>query len=326
MKVAVLGAGAMGSLVGAHIKKGGGEVYFVDIYEEHMKAVAANGIFMEIERSAETQTVFVDGATTNAEEVGECDAVIILVKCVNTSEAIEKNRCLFGKDTIVVTFQNGVGNAEVLAQHFDADHIGFGMLKASANLFAPGKISGQPRFPYSPKGVYFSPVNWETPYMPKFMELEKLLTDGGMGGECTQEAEVHVWDKLYTNCLYNAIGALLLLANEDSAPHEDGKKLMWEIGREACEVGRAKGFPMDENKYWEVFGGKPSRMPGGALHYTSAVSDSYYKRQTEIDFLNGAIVKEGAKLGIATPYNDAIWRLVRLMQDTYDVRFTPRQD
>lgn len=328
MKIAILGAGAMGSLVGAHLKKGGGEVFFVDVNEEHMNAVAKNGLYMELEGDPkpEPETVFVDGTATNGAAVGVCDAVVLLVKCVRTVEAIEANRALFGADTIILTVQNGLGNADVLKEFFDTDLIGYGVLKSSALQYAPGKITGAVRFPGSPCGVYFTPVNWNTPHKAKFDALAELLTKGGMPAECTERTEEILWDKLYMNGIYNGIGALLQLANEDSAPHEHGKLLMKELGREICEVATAKGIFMDSEEYWERYGGRPTRVPGGPLHFVSAVIDSYKKQKTEIDFINGAVYREGKKLGIPTPYNETIWHLVRIMEDNYENRYKPRED
>ncbi|MCL1849092.1 MAG: 2-dehydropantoate 2-reductase [Clostridiales bacterium] len=323
MKIGILGAGAMGSLVGAHIKKGGGEVYFIDIFEEHMKAVRERGLVMQLESEPEPQTVFVDGAVASGDDVGVCDVVIVLVKCVDIDTAIESNRALFGKDTVVITLQNGVGAAEILGKYFDGDHLGMGVLKSSANILGPGRILGSPRFPNSPKGVYFSPVNFQTPYMGVYAELEKLLCDGGMPAECNENTEAFVWDKLCTNIMVNGIAALLHVANEDSSNHPDGWLLMRELARETCEVGRARGLDMQLETYWRERGEdhKYDREKVRTFHYVSALFDSVQKRQTEIDFLNGAVVKEGQKHGIPTPYNEAVWRLVRLMQDNYDHKY-----
>ncbi|MDR1204909.1 MAG: 2-dehydropantoate 2-reductase [Peptococcaceae bacterium] len=326
MKAAILGAGAMGSLVGAHLKKGGAEVYFIDVNAEHIQAVAKDGLYMEIEGAKDPEIVRPDGAAVNGGDIGVCDAVVLLVKAVNTAEAVETNKALFGKDTVILTLQNGLGNADALKPYFSEDIIGYGVLKASALLFAPGKIYGSVRFQGSSHGVSFAPLNWNTPRKAVFDEVASILTTGGMPAECTRETEAILWDKLYMNCLFNAIGALLQLANEDSAPHEHGKLLMEQISREICEVAQAKGFNMTQEAYWNRFKNMPGRTPGGALHYTSAVVDAYKKRPTEIDSLNGAICGEGRKLGIPTPYNETIWHLVHIMQDTYDLRYTPRED
>ena len=326
MKIGILGAGAMGSLVGAHIKTGGGEVWLVDVFEEHMRAVREKGLTMELESETAPRTVFFDGAVARGDEVGPCDAVIVLVKCVDTDRAIETNRALFGKDTIVITLQNGLGNGEALLRHFDADHAGIGLLKASANIIGPGRILGSPRFPNSPKGVYFTPIGAGTPFRQAYGELEKLLCAGGMPAECSDRTEEYIWDKLCTNVMYNGIAALTQIANEYSGGHEDGWLLMRELARETCEVGRAAGFDMQLENYWRERTGEQPGRRSATLHFVSAVFDSFQKRKTEIDFLNGAVVREGKKHGIATPYNETVWRLVRVMQDNYDNKYKPREE
>ena len=324
MKIGILGAGAMGSLVGAFLKKGGGEVYFIDIFEEHMKAIRENGLVMELEHESEPQTVYVDGAVTSGKDVGACDVVIVLVKCVDIETAVEANPELFGKDTVVIALQNGVGAADILAKYFDGDHLGLGVLKSSANILSPGKILGRPRFPDSPKGIYFSPVTLDTPLRYVYDELENMWCTGGMPAQCSDRTEEFIWDKLCNNIMYNGIAALLQTANEDNDGHPDGWLLMKELVRETCEVARAKGINLDENNYWKDRSGRVyDRNRVKTFHYVSALFDSYQKRQTEIDFLNGTVVREGKKHGIPTPYNETIWRLVRVMQDTYDYKYKP---
>ena len=324
MKIGILGAGAMGSLVGAHLKKGGGEVFFIDVYEEHMRAVREKGLTMELENEDAPQTVFVDGAEVSGAGIGVCDAVIVLVKCYDTEKAVTENGQLFGKDTVAITLQNGVGGADLLAKHFDKDHIGLGLLKASGNLLAPGRILGSPRFANSPKGVYFAPFGSDTPYHGLYMELERLLCTGGMPAECTDKINEMIWDKLSNNVMFNGIAALLQIANQDSLYHSDGVILMKEMVRETCLVARAKGIDLSFEKCWETHStGLLPREQTKTLHYVSMLIDAYHKRKTEIDFINGTVVREGERYGIPTPYNEAIYRLVKVMQDTYDLRYAP---
>lgn len=324
MKTGILGAGAMGSLVGAHIKKGGGEVWFIDIYEEHMKAVAEKGLEIELEGEAGVLTVFPDGAVTTGKQAGVCDAVIVLVKCVDIETAVESNKELFGEDTVVITLQNGVGGADILAKYFDGAHLGLGVLKSSANIIGPGKIIGRTRFKESPKGIYFSPVDPDTPYRYVFEELERLWNAGGYPAELSDRTEEFVWDKLCNNVMFNGIAALLQTANEDNMGHEDGWLIMKELARETCEVAKARGIELDFNHYWKDMSGRIyDRSRVKDFHFVSAVFDSYQKRKTEIDFLNGTVVREGKKYGIPTPYNETVWRLVRVMQDNYGHKYKP---
>ena len=326
MKIGVLGAGAMGSLVGAYLKKGGGEVYFIDVYEAHIEAIKENGLYMEIEGETEPEVVFIDGVAPNGKAIGACDVVIVLVKCVDIETAVEANPELFGEDTVVIALQNGVGSADILARYFDDEHLGLGVLKSSANIIGPGRIIGRPRFPNSPKGIYFSPVKQDTRYRYVYDELERLWCGGGMLAEVSEHTEKFIWDKLCDNIMYNGIAALLQIANEDSAGHEDGWLIMKELVREACEVARARGIELDYNKYWKDRSekGPYDRNRVKAFHFVSAVFDSVQNRKTEIDFLNGTIVREGKKYGIPTPYNEVIWRLVRVMQDNYDNKYKPQ--
>ena len=312
----------MGSLVGAHLKKGGAEVYFIDIYEEHMKAIRDNGLIMELETEEEPQIIHIDGAVTDGIEVGICDVVIVLVKCVDIETAVEANPALFGPDTIVIALQNGVGASDILGKYFDENHVGLGVLKSSANILGPGRILGRPRFADSPKGIYFSPVNLETPHRNIYEKLEEIWNNGGMPAEFSECTETFVWDKLCNNIMYNGIAALLQTANEDNAGHPDGWLLMKELVRETVEVANAKGINLDFDHYWKDRTGRIyDRSHVKTFHYVSALFDSVQQRETEIDFLNGTVVREGKKYGIPTPYNETVWRLVRVMQDTYDYKY-----
>lgn len=325
MKIGILGAGAMGSLVGAFLKKGGGEVCFIDVFEEHMKTIREKGLFMELEGETEPQIVFVDSAVTTGKEAGVCDVVIILVKCVDTETAVESNPELFGSDTVVITLQNGVGSVDILSRFFDDAHLGLGVLKSSANIIGPGRIIGRTRFQDSPKGIYFSAVDLNTPYRHVYDELEALWCKAGYPAEYNERAEEFIWSKLCNNVMCNGIAALLQTANEDIMGHEDGWLIMKELVRETCEVAKAKGIDLDFDHYWKDRSGKVfDRNKVKVFHFVSAVFDSYQKRKTEIDFLNGTVVREGKKYGIPTPYNETIWRLVRVMQDNYEHKYKPQ--
>ncbi len=330
MKIAILGAGAMGCLVGAHLKAGGASVHLIDVNKEHMAVIEQDGLHMEIEaepgRDPYSRVIRFDSASVDSRGVGTCDAVIVLVKCQATHAAIGGNPFLFGEKTAVVTLQNGVGGEELLREHFMDENIGFGLMKASALQYAPGRIYGRPRFPESPKGIYYRPLKMDSPILENFLAIETYLNAGGMPAQCAENTEEIVWGKLFNNCIFNAIGALLRLPNEVSSTHPDGLALMEKIGREVCLVGSAKGFDMEPEAFWRAHGGPVERAPGGRLHFVSSVLDSYRKNMTEIDFINGAVVRAGKKYGIDCPYNEAVWRLVRLMQDTYHEQYDPAED
>lgn len=320
MKIAILGAGAMGALVGAHLKKGGAQVYFVDPYELHMQAVQQNGLWMDLEETGK-ENVRMDLATVNAAQVGVCDVVILLVKGMNTGSIIQNNPELFGEHTVVMSLQNGIGNVDVLKEIFPAERIGYGVLKASATLIEPGKIIGRVRFAYSPKGVYFSPIEKNTSYINVFKQMELFWERGGFPAELSEKTEKVMWDKLFINILYNAPCALVQLAGEDFMKHPEGKKLLHKLANEVCAVANAKGILMDADTYWKKECQNMEQIPQDVHHFTSTVLDVYKQRKTEVEFLNGAVCKEGKKYGIPTPYNEAVYRLLRVKEDTYDLTY-----
>ena len=325
MKIAILGAGAMGAMVGAFLKKGGGEVYFVDPYEAHMEAVLKNGLYMEIEEQ-HSETIFVDGATTNAEEVGVCDIVILLVKGMNTKTSIENNGALFDENTLIITLQNGIGNVEIISELMPEENIGYGILKSSATLYAPGKLFGRAKFADSTAGAFFYPLKRDTKHFDRYSELVDVFSAGGFIAKVDEDIDAIIWDKLYTNIAFNCPAALIQISHLDFISHPMGTEIFKEIAREVCEIATAKGIPMDADDFWIRFG-EPNIPKHGVKvrYYTSAVQDASRKHKTEVDFLNGAIFKEGQRLGIPTPYNELIWRLTKIMEDTYDLKYNPEE-
>jgi len=148
-----------------------------------------------------------------------------------------------------------------------------------------------------------------------------------MPAQRNEQTEQFIWGKLIDNVISNAIAALLQIPNEDISGHEDGWLLQKELAREACEVANAKGIPLEFDKYWSNRDeSEPyDRTQVKEFHFVSAVFDSVQKRRTEMDFINGTIVREGKNFGIPTPYNETVWRLVRVMQDNYDNKYKPQE-
>lgn len=321
MKVAILGAGAMGCLVGAHLKKGGAEVYFVDPYAAHMEAIQKHGLDLTIEQTGVQEFIRIDGATTDASETGVCDVVITLVKGTSTDEILAANQALIGPDTVIMTFQNGIGNVEIVEKYVPKENIGYGVLKAGASLVSPGRITGSVRQPgEAMHNLYLSPVA-QTPYMNVFQELMDRLNSAGFSTVKADDVEALIWDKMYINCLVNIPGALLHLSIEECIRDPHSSWVMKQAGRELCAVATAKGYPMDADKLWSTTMAPLGKRPADVRHYASAAQDARKKRKTEVDFLNGAVVREGQKLGIPTPFNEVIWRLGKAAEDNYGNQF-----
>lgn len=321
MKISILGAGAMGCLVGAHLKKGGAEVWFVDPYEAHMNAVREKGLDLTIEQTGVQEFIQMDGATTNSQEVGVCDVVIILVKGTTTDDILSKNQCLIGENTVIMTFQNGIGNVDIIKKYVPEQQIGYGVLKSGASLLEPGRVSGSVRqIGESMQNLYMSPIS-ETSKESVFQEMLDVLNQAGFTTVRVDDVEKLIWDKMYINCLVNIPGALLHLSIEECIRDEHSAFVMQQAGRELCAVATAKGYPMDADKLWAATMAPLAKRPPEIRHYASAAQDARKKRKTEVDFLNGAVVREGEKMGIPTPFNEVIWRMGKAAENNYDNQF-----
>jgi 2-dehydropantoate 2-reductase len=321
MKVVILGAGAMGCLVGAHLKKGGAEVWFVDPYEAHMQAIRERGLDLTIEQTGVREFVPIDGATTDSSEVGSCDVIIILVKGTTTDAILEANKGLIGDDTVIMTFQNGIGNVDIIRKYVPEERIGYGVLKSGASLLAPGVVQGTVRKAgEAMQNLYMSPVA-ETTRGEVFQEIMDCLNRAEFTTVKADNVEALIWDKMYINCLVNIPGAVLHLSIEECIRNEHSAYVMQQAGRELCAVATAKGYPMDAEKLWAATMAPLAKRPVDVRHYASAAQDARKKRKTEVDFLNGAVVREGKKLGIATPFNEVIWHFGKAAEDNYENQF-----
>lgn len=324
MKIGILGAGAMGAMLGGYLKRAGAEVYFVDPYKEHMDEVSKNGLRLKMRHESEEWRIKLDGASTTSEGMGIFDLAIVLVKGLMTETVLQENLACIGPDTIVATFQNGIGNIDILEKFVPRKNICFGVLKNGANLVSPGVIDGyltggsNPNF----KELYCVGVEPNERVDGVCEELCKLLSDVGFPSIVYPEAEALIWDKLYLNAIVNIPLAIQRVHLEYGINNEYMIPILRQIGDEVCAVATAKGFPMDADHYWEtnIVSIQKNGLSNG-LHYTSAILDTMRRRPTEVDFLNGAVVREGKALGIPTPANEFIWRMGKACVDFYDDSF-----
>lgn len=323
MKICVLGAGAMGCLLGGLLKRGGGEVYFVDPYEAHMQAICQNGLQLDVAGHSDGGwNIHLDGAMTSSENIGPCDLVIILVKGITTDEILRKNLHLINEKTVVVSFQNGIGNVDIIKKYVLHENIGYGVLKCAARFEGPGKISGMIGTNPAFHDLSYTALIPNSHAADVLNKMAAIFANTKFKAEESNETDALVWDKMYLNCIVNIPLSLLRCSLADGVCNENIIPVLRQIGDEVCAVANAKGFHMDPEQLWEkyiVYIQKNPTQSKGV--YTSAVQDTQKKRPTEVDFLNGAVVREGKSIGIATPANEFIWRMGRANVDLYNVQF-----
>lgn len=309
MKIAVIGAGAMGAMVGGRLAKAGNDVWLVDVWKEHVETMQRDGLKLD---TAEGQVTLPVNATTDANQVlasgGIMDLVIIFVKGLYTEQAIKEALGFIGDKTYVLTVQNGVGNADILAKYVPPERVLMGTTLAAAMLLGPGHVkdSGTDTF------TQIMPVSGEI--TEDVQKIVATMSTAGLKTEATPEAETAIWKKLVVNCCTCGIGTITRLSCGQICEKPDGEALVTEVIREVCAVAKAKGLDVDFQEsldhFFEVY--TPSK------HYASMVQDAKKHNPTEVETITGAVVREGKRLGVPTPYNTAIYHMIRMISSHYE--------
>ena len=234
MKYAILGAGAMGSLVGAFLSKAGQEVVLVDPNKEHMGKINDLGLKFSLDQRLEVVRM---NAVTDPKEAGMADVVIVLVKGMFTQTALEEAEALFGADTYVCTLQNGLRNTEILQTFFDSEKILHGVLMMASTLLLPGEIVGNVN---GDTAMYIGSINKHGPAAAKAKIIADHFTTGGLKAEFSENVEYEIWSKAANKIALNAACGIVRLKIKEYFEHPHGKKLIQDTIREVVAVAQKK--------------------------------------------------------------------------------------
>lgn len=323
MKIAILGAGGTGSLAGAYLKKGGADVTLIDPNKEHMDKVQRDGIIMDkfiagVTVRGQEETEVVKGFETMYPAHGDpFPVVIVLTKNMFTRQAIEQAPSLFGPDTIVITFQNGLGVADMLLEFFPPERVGYGIMHLSGHLEEPGRIWAKI---HPPEKISIHMKNCvKGAHDDIFQEVADTFTRGGFGTKFGFDEDVAIWRKLMINCSINLTCAITRLQVGEMCSVQEGFDLQREIIREIVEVANAEGMNFDFEQCWENY--KNVSLPAVWNQHPSAALDAMHRRQTEVDWLNGAVAEHAVRHGFKAPYNETVAMLMKIIQANYDKQF-----
>ena len=302
MKITIVGAGAMGSLFGGRLAQAGAEVLLYDVYREHVDAVRAQGLAIEDAASGEV-TVTRPRATTEASEAHGSDALIVFVKSTATEEAAATFRDIAGPRTLAVTLQNGLGNEAILRRHFGAERTAAGVTSQGATFLGPGRIR------HAGKGP--THLGMADGRNEKLEGFAGLLTKAGFETHLEADVSGLVWSKLVVNVGINALTALVGQPNGRLLDFEETRSLMAELVAEAVAVATARGVKLT---YADPLQTVMDVARKTGANRSSMLQDFDRGRESEIDFINGAIVREAAELGVPVPVNAAVTRLIRAIE------------
>jgi 2-dehydropantoate 2-reductase len=309
MKIVVVGVGAMGSLFAGYLARVQEELWVYDVWKEHIDAIRRDGLLM-IRNNAERRVNL--RAVSDPSEPGVADFILIFVKYPHTRQAIRDARPMIGPHTGVLTLQNGIGNAEILQEEIPDEQILFGLTTLTSELLGPGHIEES----FQGQGTtYFWPLTGEVDARAE--RICAAFNQAGIHTEISSDVELRIWKKLIVNACQNTLSAITRLKVGDRFDQEETRPIFEGVISEIVQVARKKGIPLDEEeaRRYNKQVGEEARE-----HVPSMLVDVKNKRRTEIDCLNGTVIREGERLGVSTPFNRTIYGLIRVIENTYNKR------
>lgn len=306
MKIVIVGPGALGCLVSASFKaRTREEVWLFDYSPERAKKIAGDGIKVEGIGGALNVKVNV---TSEPKDIGVADLIIICVKSYSTEDACKEIKDMVGADTSVLTIQNGIGNVQILNDYFGADKVIAGITNHGATLIGTAHVrhAGKGDTIIGKSGGKLSGA---------LRNVANLLSKAGFEAKVSKDIDSVVWSKLIINVGINALTAITRLNNGRLVEYEWARTLLRGAVGEAVKVVRRKRIKL---AYDDPIQKAESVCRATATNVSSMLQDILNRKRTEIDFINGAIVRQGKASGIPTPVNETLSSLVNLIENSYE--------
>ncbi|MDD5451202.1 MAG: 2-dehydropantoate 2-reductase [Desulfovibrionales bacterium] len=308
LRVAVIGPGAIGLFFGGLLSRLGLDVRFLDKSEERAAYLVRHGLLLEEPTGVTSIPLKV---TIDTAGIGPCDLVIICVKSYDTESAASLLPSLIHQNTLVLTLQNGLGHVEVLKKVLLERQIAVGVTFHGVTLVETGHIRHAGEGP-----TYIGSFLSDEKMRGQLVKLAEILTAAGLVTKVVENIEEIVWNKLFINVGINALSALTRLKNGDLVKFPEIQNLMAIAITEALAVARGKGLQVNPQAVEEA----KAACLATAENRSSMLQDVLNKKRTEIEAINGAIVKEAKALGIPCPVNEVLTFLVRGIEKSYNLQ------
>ncbi len=293
MHIAVMGAGAVGCYYGGLLARAGHTVTLI-ARPSHVQAIAAHGLRLQTATSDEHITL---NANSDVAALKDAELVLFCVKSSDTESAGAQMKAYLRKDATVLSLQNGVDNAQRLQAVLGQDVIATVVYLATA-MAGPGHVQ------------HFGRGDLVLGQHARSEQLAQLLSEAGIPSTVSNNVQGALWTKLIINCTYNAASAITQRPYGELVQQPGMWQLMRSAHDECIAVAHAAGVRLDA-PLWPMIENIARTMQG---QYSSTAQDLQKNKATEIDHLNGFIVRQGQQLGVATPVNAALQTLVKALQ------------
>lgn len=306
MKIAVIGPGALGCLLAAYLSNKS-ETWLLDHNRERASLLKRQGVILERGNHAAKMAVNV---TSEPKAIGTADLILLCVKSYSIENAIPSAKLLAGKDSLIISLQNGIGHLTFLNKLLRDTNWGLGVTSHGATLAAPGHVL------HRGKGltrIGFLEENGTAENKDLLARAAKALTEATIETDIVPDIRNHIWSKLMVNVGINALTAIYNCPNGALLESTEISALMDQAVLEGIIVAEQKGIVFEQNPL------AITRKVCGdtATNISSMLQDVRAKRQTEISSINGALVDIAKKIGIAVPVNELLVRKVKEIETKY---------
>ncbi len=309
-----MGCGSMGLLLAARLAMAGGDAALVCRRGEQVVAINEGGV--RVYSPGGVGEARVPAAHVSSAPRSAFDAVVVAVKAYDTVSAVDVVRHVARRGALVLSLQNGIGPLEILEQRLGGAYTVLGVVAyVGARRVSDNEVeyAGGRRLVVGPRRGEAAG--------PEVDELAELLRRGGFDVEVVSDVEPWRWDKLAVNAAVNPITAVLGVPNGAIARSEHLMGLAENVVREVELVARAEGVKLPRDPLAAL----REAVEATSSNKSSMLQDIEARRPTEVDFINGVVVRLAVKHGIHVPYNEALYLLVKSVEDLYDVEKPPRE-
>ena len=304
MKICIVGPGAIGILFGSLLLKSGNEVTFLDHNSERIKHIKKEGIKLE---SKDKTHKFSVSITNSPSDLKDADLFLICVKSYDTKKAVNSIKSILNEKASILTLQNGIGNVEVITELVGQERVIGGVTSQGANVVGFGHVR-HAGFGETIIGRADGRI------LVHLKDIREIFNKAKIPTRISRDIKSLLWSKLIINVGINALTAITRLNNGRLIEFEGTRNILRLAVTEAVKVAKRKRIKLI---YDDAIEKTESVCEATAANISSMLQDALKKKRTEIDFINGAIVRQGQGLGISTPTNAMLVHLVKTIETSY---------
>lgn len=308
MKIAIIGAGAMGCRYAAAFADAGAQVWVYDVWAEHMQRTTQNGLHIHDGFGGDRFVKI--NATSEIADIPSPDVLMLFTKTIYSENALQTAKQIIKSDTVLVTLQNGLGNIETMQRVCPGQPIIAGVTTYAADMLGAGEVEL--------KGSGITKIMAiDMPASETAEMIVNLLNKAGHIAQLSADVMTDIWEKVAFNIGMNTFSAISGLTVAGMGSTETGRQLLFDLAAEAVAVAHAEKVAANLAHVQDIIMGVFDPHMSGD-HKSSMLQDRLAKRQTEIDAICGEVIRRGKLHNIPTPKAECMYALVCAVQKNYD--------